>query len=186
MKPIDRTRPSQRGATLIISLLILAVLTLIGVTAVQSTLLEEKMAGNMRDQNMAFQAAEAGLRGGEDWMGQQPDEPEPQTSCTSSPCEMVWQLNAPKGGDFMDIIWWKTTDEVRAYDDVRTGTETALSKIKTPPKFLVEYHSFIKDSLVVGQHSDEVGRHAYRVTARGTGGTDEAQAILQTTYTRRF
>lgn len=69
---------SQRGATLIISLLILLVMTLIGVTAIQTTTMEEKMAGNMRDQNLAFQAAEAALRAGEGWMGQQTSEPVPQ------------------------------------------------------------------------------------------------------------
>lgn len=80
----------------------------------------------------------------------------------------------------MDINWWKTTGEARIYGNA------ALAKIKTAPKHFVEYHSFIRDGLTLGKQSDEVGRHVYRVTARGTGGTDQAQAILQTTYTRRF
>ncbi|MCX7107341.1 MAG: PilX N-terminal domain-containing pilus assembly protein [Methylococcales bacterium] len=52
----------QSGAVLIISLIILLLLTLIGVTAIQSSLLEEKMAANMRNRNLAFQAAESALR----------------------------------------------------------------------------------------------------------------------------
>ena len=55
----------QSGAVLIISLIMLLLLTLIGVTGSQVTGLEEKMAGNMRDQNLAFQAAETALRAGE-------------------------------------------------------------------------------------------------------------------------
>ncbi|ADJ28938.1 pilus assembly PilX family protein [Nitrosococcus watsonii] len=182
MKPISIPVYSQRGATLIISLLMLLALTLIGVTAIKTTTLEEKMAGNMRDQNLAFQAAEAALRAGEGWLGQQTDEPDPQPlgSCAIPPCDLVWQLNVLNGGDLSDINWWTTTGDARVYGNA------ALAKVKTAPKHLVEYHSFIRDGLTLGKQSDEVGRLAYRVTARGTGGTDQAQTILQSTYTRRF
>ena len=53
------------GAVLIISLIMLLLLTIIGITAIQITLLEEKMAGNLQEQNIAFQAAESALRAGE-------------------------------------------------------------------------------------------------------------------------
>lgn len=43
----------------------MVVLTLIVVAAMRSSILEEKMAGNARSQNLAFQAAEAGLRAAE-------------------------------------------------------------------------------------------------------------------------
>lgn len=43
----------------------MVVLTLIVVAAMRTSILEEKMAGNARSQNAAFQAAEAGLRAGE-------------------------------------------------------------------------------------------------------------------------
>ena len=52
----------QSGIVLIISLIMLLLLTLIGVTSMQVTGLEEKMAGNFRDQNIAFQAAESTLK----------------------------------------------------------------------------------------------------------------------------
>ena len=55
----------QSGAVLIISLIMLLLLTLIGTTSMQTTTLEEKMAGNMRDRNIAFQAAESALRDAE-------------------------------------------------------------------------------------------------------------------------
>ena len=55
----------QSGAVLAISLIILLLLTIIGLTATQVTGLEEKMAGNLRDRNLAFQAAETALRAGE-------------------------------------------------------------------------------------------------------------------------
>jgi len=55
----------QSGAVLIISLIMLLLLTLIGASSMQTTSLEEKMAGNLRDRNLAFQAAESALRDAE-------------------------------------------------------------------------------------------------------------------------
>lgn len=52
----------ERGAVLIVALLFLVMLTLLGVTAMTSSTMEERMAGNARDNSVAFQAAEAALR----------------------------------------------------------------------------------------------------------------------------
>jgi type IV pilus assembly protein PilX len=56
---------NQSGAVLIVSLIMLLLLTLIGASSMQTTSLEEKMAGNLRDRNLAFQAAESALRDAE-------------------------------------------------------------------------------------------------------------------------
>jgi hypothetical protein len=55
--------PRERGAALITSLVILLVLTALGITALSTTNLEQKMAINTQDFNRAFQAAETGLKG---------------------------------------------------------------------------------------------------------------------------
>jgi type IV pilus assembly protein PilX len=55
----------QSGAVLVISLIMLLLLTLIGISSIQTTSLEEKMAGNLRDRNIAFQAAESAIRDAE-------------------------------------------------------------------------------------------------------------------------
>ena len=52
----------QRGAALFISLMFLIVLTLIGLSAANVGLMQERMAGNVRESNLAFQAAESTLR----------------------------------------------------------------------------------------------------------------------------
>ena len=56
------TRSRQHGAVLIVALLFLVILTILGVTAMTATTFEEKISGNTRDLNVAFQAAEAALR----------------------------------------------------------------------------------------------------------------------------
>lgn len=52
---------SQRGAVLIVALILLAVLTMLGIAAMSTTSLEEKMAGNTQEGTRAFQIAETGL-----------------------------------------------------------------------------------------------------------------------------
>lgn len=62
MKPIRANLPSrQQGVTLIVAMIFLAILALLGVTVAQTTQLEERMAGNTRDRDLAFQATEAAL-----------------------------------------------------------------------------------------------------------------------------
>jgi type IV pilus assembly protein PilX len=57
--------PYERGAVLLVSLVMLLLLTLIGLAGMRMVQLEERMAGNLRDRQRAFQAAEAALRAGE-------------------------------------------------------------------------------------------------------------------------
>lgn len=51
----------QRGAALIVSLLILTVMTLIGVTAVSSTSVDERIAANSQQKMITFQATESAI-----------------------------------------------------------------------------------------------------------------------------
>ena len=63
MKPIHRGPGNrERGAILIVTLLFLVILTMLGVTAMSGTTMEERMAGNARDGGIALQAAESALR----------------------------------------------------------------------------------------------------------------------------
>ena len=52
----------QRGATLVVTLVLLVVVIILGVSAAVMGNLGERMARNSRDQNIALQAAEAALR----------------------------------------------------------------------------------------------------------------------------
>lgn len=61
--PMNQRR--QRGAILIISLMFLVVLTMLALTTMGGITLEERMSGQYRDLNVAFQAAESGLRDAE-------------------------------------------------------------------------------------------------------------------------
>ena len=49
----------QRGAILVIALFMLLLLTVIGLSSMRGTMMQENMAGNLRDSSLALQAAEA-------------------------------------------------------------------------------------------------------------------------------
>ena len=52
---------SQRGAVLFTALVMMVLMTLLAVTMMGNTAIDEKMAQNSQDQNRAFQAAETGI-----------------------------------------------------------------------------------------------------------------------------
>lgn len=51
----------QDGAALVVSLIILVVMTLIGVTSMNNSLVQERMASNAQSTNITFQAAESAV-----------------------------------------------------------------------------------------------------------------------------
>ena len=53
---------TQRGASLMVVLILLLVMTLLGLALLRGTLMEERMTANMFDRSLGFQAAESALR----------------------------------------------------------------------------------------------------------------------------
>ncbi|MGE0310380.1 MAG: PilX N-terminal domain-containing pilus assembly protein [Lautropia sp.] len=62
---LARIPARERGAALVISLMLLAIVMVLGTAAWQMGTLEERMVGQQRDRAIAFEAAEAALRDGE-------------------------------------------------------------------------------------------------------------------------
>lgn len=57
----SRTPKNEQGAVLLIGLVMLLMVTLIGVTSMQSVTLDEKVASNMQSATLAYHGAEVGL-----------------------------------------------------------------------------------------------------------------------------
>lgn len=153
----------QKGAVLIVSMIILLVMTMIGVTAMQTTTMEERMAGNMRDQNFAFQAAEVALRDAEDFI---------EGIINTSGFNGTEGLHglADTEPDYANSATWSSTVSSRAY-----GTDTgapAVNGVQTQPRY------FIKIISVSG------GTTTFRITARGTGQSNDSQVLLRVYYAR--
>jgi type II secretory pathway pseudopilin PulG len=69
--PTHAPRPTpfgQRGATLIISLVLVSVMSLVGISALSGANMQERMASNTRQQAEAFLAAEAGAAAAATWL----------------------------------------------------------------------------------------------------------------------
>ncbi|HRY14606.1 MAG TPA: PilX N-terminal domain-containing pilus assembly protein [Candidatus Competibacteraceae bacterium] len=160
----------QKGAALIVALVFLLIMTMIGATAMQSTTQQEKMAGNTRQRNLAFQAAEAALRDGEGIL-QQATLPTFDGSTAGLIQPMVPTTEI--GTFWMGYNWTQS----QTYSDT-------LDEVSAQPSYVIEElpRVAISGGSVKFGPLPEAG--LYRVTARGLGGTTDAIVILQTTYRR--
>ena len=174
-----KTQPhtQQRGAILVTSMLLLLVLTIIGVTVMQMSRMQERMAGNSRDINLAFQAAEGALRGAEAFVEALND---PPVNCSTSPCE-IWAEGSIEGTTAnQNAEWWETNGQTFGLEPIDGVRET--------PGAVIEQLAFVSTDgggLVRG-HDVPDGRDFFQVTARSTGGSGEAEIVLQSTYATKF
>lgn len=171
-----RHSATQRGAILVTSMLLLLVLTIIGVTVMQMSRMQERMAGNTRDVNLAFQAAEGAMRGAEIWIWKLAARP---LGCSESPCT-VWVQDGLTGTIAnRDAEWWE--------DNGQTYGQATMAGVKEAPSSIVEELGFVRTDggVVLGQDPPD-GRDFYQVTSRSTGGSGLAEIVLQSTYTRKF
>jgi len=171
------TAQRQTGAALMVSLMILLVLTLIGVTSMSTTILEEKMAGGLRNQNLAFQAAEAALRAGEIWIGAQNQIPNAVASCDTPPCQ-VMELGSLGDLTTHDDAWWGLNAREYGAEDTQE-----IDEVFADPRFIVEIRTTADrtGSLARGIAPTRENLY-YRLTARGTGGNATTEVILQSHY----
>ena len=170
------TLGKQTGAILVTSLLMLVTLTVIGVSVMQMTRIQERMAGNARDTNMAFQGAEAGVRDGEDQLRLQVARPD---GCSTAGC-LWWQRSFLPVLSDRSAAWWNANARDYGVDGSQDMTE-----LDTDPQYLVEELREVPDDLTVG-HGPPSSRDFYQVTARSTGVSGNANTIVQSTYVKRF
>lgn len=158
----------QRGVVLVLSLLVLLMLTLLALFSMRQAALQERLAGNGRNLDLAFQAAEAALRGGEK---QVDDNPEIDPVATAG-----WYHFALKPAPaWTDPAVWETNASI---------VHPVVEGVAQPPEFAIEQVplSDHDDDMKAGGEVSE--RSAYRVSAVGYGGNGAVRVILQTTYKR--
>jgi type IV pilus assembly protein PilX len=162
----------QSGAVLIVSLIMLLLLTLIGTTGMQSTTLEEKMAGNMRNKELAFQAAESALKAAE-------------ASLNPPPLVSTF-VDAGTGGFYSNTSTIPTASAILT-DSFWTANPFVTSSVTTLGNDIATPVYIIQDMGVAdctGAAIGSGGCRNYRITARATGGTANAVVILQSFYLR--
>lgn len=185
MKNLSKAK--QQGAVLAVSLILLLVLTLVGITGMQTTSMEEKMSGNGRDYDMAFQAAEVALRNAESYVTGLVTavDFDSATNFDGLLSEAEIEPNY-----FSDDTWFATGGST--VGSVQPGNAVSSMYGSQPRyivKFLAENDPDSNARLnVVGYGEQLPGAlvTVFKVTARGTGGTDNSKVILQSHYGKRF
>ena len=177
---------SARGAVLITGLVFLVVLLMIVVSVMRSGTLEERMASNSRDRQLALQAAEAVSRDAQVTLFDAPTAPfDPfdltafTSACTNGLC------GVPGGGTpLWKTITWdanKTRTFASAASNLTqlTGCNTTIGAPDCQPRYFVE-----PLSMEGGQPGKICPKILYRVTARGIG-KDSSTVFVETMYRHR-
>lgn len=169
----NMTMQSQRGVALIVALVLLLILTVVGVAGMQDTMMQEKMVANMRDRNLAFQAAEAALRGGERYL---------QSATLPAFNNTGGLLNLSFGARSGDPSYWNSF----AWGSNSRAYSGSLQGISAAPRYVIEE---VPTSYATPGESVKFGSlkeiKSYRVTSKATGGSADAVVILQSTYRRQ-
>ena len=173
----------QRGVALIVSLIMLLLMTILGLAALRTSLLEEKMAANTRDKTLAFEASEIGLRDAEWWIMSRMVEPIPTTDGSNN----VWSADALDPDINNAQSWWHENTRSTAWWS-SNGREFGqdIDNIQSRPRTVIEFHQYIEDDLVLGTGNTDTGRVFYRITSKGTGGSDQSRVLLQSTVAKRY
>jgi type IV pilus assembly protein PilX len=193
------TMKRSQGSVLIVSLIFLLLLTIVGVSAMNMTNLEEKMTGNFRDHDLAFQTAETALLDAEAYVEDTFDINQALTdpACTGSIC---YKASCDGGlcfhGEFKDssnpVDSCVTGDEKEWEDNTIWSGTTKTRPIGTQvagtvqnARYIIEFRCFVPkdptnanpDKNVFAQWSP-----AFRITALASGASTDAQVMLQSIY----
>ena len=153
---------AQRGVVLPVVMILMVILGVLAVSGMDDTAMQERMAGNMRDREIAFQAAEAALRSGEDWLQGNRDTAEGNMPLAGEDAR-VWNGAAP------------------APSGTRTGLYLSGGDISlaAEPVFYVGPPQLLRSN--PGETPAQF-REIFPVIARGLGGTDSTVVILRSTF----
>lgn len=175
---LERVR-GNRGVALFISLVLLLVLTIIGVSSVQTTTLETRMARNDHDSMLAFQAAESALRDAERALEGMVS----TAGFTVGGVGGLWTV-----ADLGNPNRWENPAAWSGGGSV--VAPTAVANVADAPRYMIEHvatvvreeNAYLINDPYAANVSDRI--EMFRVTARGVGGSDNALVMLQSTYGR--
>lgn len=163
-------RSKQDGAALIVSLIILVVVTLIGLSSIQISTQEERMSANAFDRSMGFQGAEAALREGEKKADLGTSFPTTTCDCNDEGLCAPPDDTCPERWLSEGVTWKEVSDDV------------SLGELAMKPSYIVEYlgNQYPCNTIDLDNPIPDCKR--YRITARSGSGSDRAVVILQSIY----
>lgn len=154
---------TQRGASLIVSLIFLVIMAMLGVTLANVTNLEERMAGNTRDRDLALQAAEAALRDAEVRLS------DAGFRGTAFPAFSAARAN--------DAAFWET-----CFKDGSAPCGTKYTPTKALPSGTEAGAINAAPSFIIETKPNAGTTQVFRVTARAVGGSPDTIVVLQAEF----
>ncbi|MDT0617310.1 PilX N-terminal domain-containing pilus assembly protein [Salinisphaera sp. P385] len=200
----------QQGFVLITGMIFLIVITLLALSTMGSTTLQERMTSNQREQFRALQASDAALRDGERRLAQlvnypevgrnheyDPTPAEQETDDTES--WRLWFEDVPLTGVAQDAggflaaePWDRATKsdepEPILFQFYKAGETVNASTLGLAelPRLYIEEVAFRPDDLDPETAARAEGSTHYRVTGRARGGNPSATAVTQSIYQKRY
>jgi len=182
---------TQTGTALLISLVILVVMTILGISAMSNTVLETKMATNEQQRQIAYQAAEKALRDAEAWLQNTiKSKNDLETTFIFNPAEFASTTATTADGSafynsFKDRLPAQLTN-TKAWNDknsIKADTVQLTNVLGHDPRYVIEYVG------QVGRPPAEMGSlaardtrfHAFKITALGYGADSTATYLLSST-----
>lgn len=164
----------QSGSALIVSLIFLVILTLVGISAIQTSTLQERMSGNSKDVNLAFQSTEAAVRSAEQFLQSATlpafDGNNGRYQLCEDATSTETECNPPEWDDPSSEGWVTVSD----IDDTN----------QEPEYFIQKYISVFDPSATLAADEPIVFIDIYKVVARGYGQSDASVVAIETTYRR--
>ena len=178
---------NEGGMVLVTSLVILMILTMLGLSSVQGTSIQELISRNQRDSNIAFNAAETAIVHAEGVLG--------ALSAASWDAIVTggYATSAsPKVYNAQLSMSYLQNANYPADSAYANSLLASLSNVAVQPVYFIEHLGTVttdEDRLNIdniGQNPNTCCTRMFRITAQGRGGTSSAQAIVQSTYGKRF
>lgn len=182
-----------RGFTLLAILIMMAVLALLALGAMNSGIVQERMAGNARDHNVAMQAGEAALRDAELDIETNLDSSSGfSTACVTGLCvPPSMAASGAQSAPLWQSIDWAT--QSRAYGS-KTGAAALLGPnneaLANQPQYFIEMLPSLPPppggSACMGCTTVATERaRAYRITVRASGVRASTVVMLQSVYVKQ-
>ena len=188
-RPCHSSRQRQRGLSLVTSLIFMLAILLIGVAALSVSTMQEKMIGNTKDQDLAMQAAEAGLRDAEAYVSNNVNMTTTfSDDCSQGLCNPPSQQATPSGNPINLVVSdiWTNPNHHIVYG---SSSGTTFPLVSSQPMYVIEKLGSLGtpagESSGIGLAPGSVG-NAYRITVYATGARPETTVTLQSVFTLKF
>ena len=179
--------------SLVTTLLFMVAALMLGVSVLSVNVMQERVIGNTKDRDLAFQAAEAALRDAErDLLLNVNADTVFSAACTNGLCTPPSQRTVPLSVPVHDAAAgfdWGNDNQVRKYGQYTTAAIFPSVKPTAQPRYVIEKLGPL--GTPPGESLTRIGlepsapAYGYRITAQATGARDETVVILQSIYTKR-